>query len=80
VTQGNLDARPSVQSAFQGAYGVFSVQNPMVSSLEAEVKQGKLVADLAKEANIQHLIYGATGIANPPELDHGIQNSKWQRI
>src|SRR5919106_1730441 len=38
----------SLVSAFQDAHGVFSVQNPMISGLEAEVTQGKNVADVAK--------------------------------
>lgn len=65
VVQGDMDNRQSLQSVFSGAYGVYSVQNPMLSDLETEVRQGKLVADVAKEANVQHLVYGSAGIGKP---------------
>lgn len=48
--------------AFRGAYGVFSVQNPMISGLEAEVVQGKNVADAAQEAGVRHVVYGSAGL------------------
>jgi uncharacterized protein YbjT (DUF2867 family) len=62
VIQGDMDDRQSLQSAFQGAYGVYSVQNPMLSDVETEIRQGKLVSDVAKEAYVQHLVYGSAGI------------------
>lgn len=65
VLQGDMNDREALQSAFQGAYGVYSVQNPMLSDLEIAVSQGKLVADVAKEAKVQHLIYGSAGIGKP---------------
>jgi uncharacterized protein YbjT (DUF2867 family) len=76
VVQGNMDDRQSLQSAFQGAYGVYSVQNPMISGLEAEVRHGKQVADAAKEANVQHLVYGSAGIGKPTGI--GSWDSKLQ--
>jgi uncharacterized protein YbjT (DUF2867 family) len=51
----------SLVGAFQDAHGVFSVQNPMISGLEAEVTQGKNVADVAKSAGVDHLVYGSAG-------------------
>jgi len=76
VVQGNMDDRQSLQSAFQGAYGVFSVQNPMLSDLETEIRQGKAVADVAKEVNVQHLVYGSAGIGKPTGI--GSWDSKLQ--
>lgn len=76
AVQGNMDDRQSLQSAFQGAYGVYSVQNPMISGLEAEVRHGKQVADAAKEANVQHLVYGSAGIGKPTGI--GSWDSKLQ--
>lgn len=46
----------SLRQAFDGAYGVFNVQNPMTSSLEAEVRQGRNVADAAAGAGVQHVV------------------------
>ena len=52
----------SLRPAFEGAYGVFNVQNPMTSSIEAEVRQGRNVADAAAEAAVCHVVYGAAGV------------------
>jgi uncharacterized protein YbjT (DUF2867 family) len=51
--------------AFKDTHGVFSVQNPMISGLEAEVRQGKNVADVAKSAGVRHLVYGSAGTGVP---------------
>lgn len=51
----------SLGRAFRGAYGVYSVQNPMISGVEGEVAQGKNVANAANEAGISHLVYGSAG-------------------
>jgi uncharacterized protein YbjT (DUF2867 family) len=76
VVQGNMDDRQSLETAFKGAYGVYSVQNPMLSSVEAEVRQGKLVADVAKSAKVQHLVYGSAGTGKPTGI--GSWDSKLQ--
>jgi uncharacterized protein YbjT (DUF2867 family) len=59
VVQGDMAARESLVSAFNGSYGVYSVQNPMISGHEGEIRQGKNVADSAKEAGVRHLVYGS---------------------
>lgn len=51
----------SLVPAFDNAHGVFSVQNPVISGHEAEVQQGKNVADVAKSAGVRHLVYGSAG-------------------
>jgi uncharacterized protein YbjT (DUF2867 family) len=76
VVQGDMQDRRSLESVFEGVYGVYSVQNPMLSGLEAEVTQGKLVADAAKGANIQHLVYSSTGVGKPTGI--GSWDSKLQ--
>ena len=60
------DDRASLDAAFQGAYGVYSVQNfwlPNVGA-EGEVRQGKAVADAAKAAGVKHLVYSSVGAAH----------------
>jgi uncharacterized protein YbjT (DUF2867 family) len=52
----------SLRPAFHGVHGVFNVQNPMTSSLTAEVRQGRNVADAAAEAGVSHVVYGAAGV------------------
>lgn len=62
VVQGDMDDTASLRPIFAGAYGVYSVQNPYISGPEAEVRQGKNVADVANESGVQHLVYGSAGI------------------
>ena len=56
--------RDSLDRVFAGADGVYNVQNPMISGFEGEVQQGKNVADAAKVAGVQHVVYGAAGIGS----------------
>ena len=52
----------SLVSAFEGAYGVFSVQNPMIGGVSKEVEHGRNVADAAKDAGVRHVVYGSAGV------------------
>ena len=66
IVPGDMDDRAQLDSAFTGAYGVFSVQNfwlPKVG-FEGEIRQGKNVADAAKAAAVQHLVYSSVGAAH----------------
>ena len=62
VVESDMDDAASLRSVFERAYGVYSVQNPFISGPEQEVRQGKNVADVAKDASVQHLVYGSAGI------------------
>ena len=66
LVAGDLDNRAELDAAFKGAYGVFSVQNFWLPNVgfEGEVKQGKAVADAAKAAGVQHLVYSSVGSAH----------------
>jgi uncharacterized protein YbjT (DUF2867 family) len=59
---GDLDA---VRRACAGAYGVYSVQNPMVAGEEGEAAQGRNVATAAADAGVAHLVYGSGGPGTP---------------
>ncbi|HEX9114946.1 MAG TPA: NmrA/HSCARG family protein [Anaerolineae bacterium] len=66
VVAADNDDRRSLDAAFQGAYGVYSVQNfwlPNVGA-EGEVRQGKAIADAAKAAGVKHLVYASVGAAH----------------
>ena len=65
LVAGNMDNRTELDAAFKGAYGVFSVQNFWLPTVgfENEIKQGKAVADAAKAAGVQHLVYSSVGSA-----------------
>jgi uncharacterized protein YbjT (DUF2867 family) len=66
LVAGDMDNRADLDAAFKGAYGVFSVQNFWLPNVgfEGEIKQGKAVADAAKAAGVQHLVYSSVGSAH----------------
>jgi uncharacterized protein YbjT (DUF2867 family) len=66
ILPGDMDNRAELDAAFEGAYGVFSVQNFWLPNVgfEGEVRQGKAVADAAKAAGVQHLVYSSVGSAH----------------
>jgi uncharacterized protein YbjT (DUF2867 family) len=77
LIQGDLDNPASYQHALEGAYGVFSVQTFMESGCGGEVRQGKALADAAKSAGVQHLVYSSVVSA---DRHTGIPHfeSKWE--
>jgi uncharacterized protein YbjT (DUF2867 family) len=62
VVQGDMDDSASLRPALAGAYGVYSVQTPYIHGAEAEVRQGKNVAEVAKATGVQHLVYSSAGV------------------
>lgn len=62
VVQGDMGEAASLRPVFADAYGVYSVQNTFISGPEAEVRQGKTIAEVAKDSGVQHLVYGSAGI------------------
>jgi uncharacterized protein YbjT (DUF2867 family) len=63
---GDLDNPASVESAFQNVYGVFSVQRSEFPgqpgfTVDDEIRQGTLLADLAKSFGIKHFVYTSVG-------------------
>lgn len=77
LVQADLDDPGSIRSALQDAYGVFSVQDFWQHGYEGEVRQGKNLADAAKEAGVQHFVYSSVGGA---ERDSDVPHfdSKWE--
>lgn len=71
IVAGDMDDVVSLDAAMEGAYGVFSVQgeargdDPM-----HEARQGIAVADAAKRAGVQHLVY--TSSCGAKEPDRGV--------
>lgn len=61
VVQGDMGEIASLRPGFANAYGVYSLQNPFISGPQAEVSQGKNVAEVAKESGVQHLVYASAG-------------------
>jgi uncharacterized protein YbjT (DUF2867 family) len=65
VVRADMADRDSLDEAFRDAYGVYSVQNPMISGTEGEIVQGKNVGDAARKAGVRHVVYGSTGVGVP---------------
>lgn len=77
VVKGDLKDRSSLDRALESAYGVFSVQQFFEAGYDGEVRQGKALADAAKEAGVEHFVYSSVDIAH---LKTGIPHfeSKWE--
>src|SRR5215204_4627383 len=77
VAQGDMEDRSSMERSLEGAYGIFSVQNFWETGYDGEVQQGKTVADAAKAAGVEHLVYSSVGSAH---RQTGIPHfeSKWE--
>jgi uncharacterized protein YbjT (DUF2867 family) len=76
LVAGDLNDQTSLDRALQEAYGVFSIQN-FQAGLDTEIRQGRMVADAAKAAGVQHFVYSSVGSA---ERNTGIPHfdSKFQ--
>jgi uncharacterized protein YbjT (DUF2867 family) len=76
VFKGDLDDRNSILRAARNTYGIFSVQG-LEQGPEVEFRQGKTLADVAKECDVQHFVYSSVGGA---DRNTGIPyfESKWQ--
>lgn len=61
IVQADMGDRDSLLPVFKGAYGVFSVQNPIISGIQGEIRQGKNVGDAARQAGIEHVVYASAG-------------------
>ena len=61
VVQADMMNKSDLMRAFRDAYGVYSVQNFMPGGTDAEIVQGKNVADAAKATGVQHIVYGSAG-------------------
>lgn len=78
VVAGDMEDRAQLDTAFKGAYGVFSVQNFWLPNVgfEGEIRQGKTVADATRAAGVQHLVYSSVGAAHRGKGQKHFE-SKW---
>ncbi|HEY7592189.1 MAG TPA: NmrA/HSCARG family protein [Actinophytocola sp.] len=65
VVRADMADPADLRIALAGAYGVFSVQNPMISGLTGEVTQGVNVGTAAAEVGARHVVYGSAGVGRP---------------
>ena len=77
IVQGDLTNQAILQMALRGVHGVFAMSTPFEAGMEAEVRQGIMLADAAKQAGIAHYVYTSVGSAHRntgiPHFD-----SKWK--
>ncbi|MED4750420.1 NmrA/HSCARG family protein [Brevibacillus choshinensis] len=76
--QGNMENRDELAVAMQDVYGVFSVQPPVwdLHAIEEEVRLGTNVADVAKQAGVQHFVYSSISGAEAQSLFRPV--AKWE--
>jgi uncharacterized protein YbjT (DUF2867 family) len=77
--ENDLDDRAGLDRALQGAYGAFSVQNFWLPNVgyEGEVRQGKLFADAAQAAKLEHFVFSSVGSAHRG-MGQRHFDSKWE--
>lgn len=73
VVRADMEDPVSLRVAFEGASGVFSVQNGLVSGFDREVIQGRNVADAASQTGVAHLVYASAGTG-----ERGTGISSWE--
>lgn len=61
VVQGDMEDRASLEVVFDSIPRVLSVQNWVTNGVEGEIRQGKLVADVARSVGVEHLVYASAG-------------------
>ena len=64
VVAGDLEDTASLEAALDGVWGVFAVQNSWEAGIDGEEEQGKRIAQLAKDAGVQHFVYTSVGGAD----------------
>jgi uncharacterized protein YbjT (DUF2867 family) len=77
LVQGDLDDPESLERAAHGVYGIYSVQDFWTVGARREIQQGKNLANAAKRAGVEHLVYSSAGGA---ERKSGITHfeTKWE--
>jgi uncharacterized protein YbjT (DUF2867 family) len=64
VLPGDFEDQAAMGRAMQGVWGMFAVQNTWEAGVEREERQGKLVAELARKAGVQHYVYSSVASAH----------------
>jgi uncharacterized protein YbjT (DUF2867 family) len=64
VAQGDMEDAPSLTRALEGVHGVFGVQTPYESGVDAEIRQGINLVDAAARTRITHFVYSSVASAD----------------
>jgi uncharacterized protein YbjT (DUF2867 family) len=64
IVKGHLDDSDSLEHAVEDVESIFLMGTPFEDGIEGEIRRGKLMADIAKENNIEHLVYSSVANAD----------------
>jgi uncharacterized protein YbjT (DUF2867 family) len=64
IVKGDLDDYDSLERAVKDVESIFLMGTPFEDGIEGEIRRGKLMADVAKENNIEHLVYSSVANAD----------------
>ena len=64
IIKGDLDDYDSIFHAINDVDSIFLMGTPFEDGVEGEIRRGKLMADIAKDKGIEHLVYSSIANAN----------------
>ncbi|MFL6441534.1 MAG: NmrA/HSCARG family protein [Nitrososphaeraceae archaeon] len=64
IVKGDLDDSDSLKQVVNGIDSIFLMGTPFEDGTEAETRRGKLMADIAKENKVEHLVYSSVANAD----------------
>ena len=64
IVKGDLDDSDSLEQAVKDMESIFLMGTPFEDGTEGETRRGKLMADIAKENSIEHLVYSSVANAD----------------
>jgi uncharacterized protein YbjT (DUF2867 family) len=64
VVKGDLDDSDSLERAAKDVESIFLMGTPFEDGTEGETRRGKLMADIAKENKVEHLVYSSVANAD----------------
>jgi uncharacterized protein YbjT (DUF2867 family) len=64
IVKGDLDDSDSLERAVKDVESIFLMGTPLEDGTEGEIRRGKLMADVAKENDIEHLVYSSVANAD----------------
>jgi uncharacterized protein YbjT (DUF2867 family) len=64
VVKGDLDDSGSLERAVKDVDSIFLMGTPFEDGTEGETRRGKLMADIAKENKVEHLVYSSVANAD----------------
>jgi uncharacterized protein YbjT (DUF2867 family) len=64
IVKGDLDDSDSLERAVKDVESVFLMGTPFEDGAEGEIRRGKLMADVAKENKVEHLVYSSVANAD----------------